>query len=42
VKDPTIAAAMPRRFNRSGVAKLQQSRAYDALMRLPLLVWSFF
>jgi len=33
---------MPRRFNRSGVAKLQQSRAYDALMRLPLLGWSVF
>jgi protein-S-isoprenylcysteine O-methyltransferase Ste14 len=42
MKNPTVAMGMSWRFSRSEVAKLQQSRAYDALMRLPLLVWTFF
>jgi protein-S-isoprenylcysteine O-methyltransferase Ste14 len=34
-----IASAMSRRFNPSDFARLQQSRSYDLLMRLPLLGW---
>jgi protein-S-isoprenylcysteine O-methyltransferase Ste14 len=37
-----IASAMSRRFNPSDFARLQQSRSYDLLMRLPLLGWCAF
>ena len=39
MKQPAIAAAM---FNYFDSAKLQQSRLYDLLMRVPLLGWSMF
>jgi len=38
----TKAAFAPRRRARSRLDKMQQSRAYDLLMRVPLLVWSVF
>lgn len=42
VKNLGIAAVVPWRFNRSDIAKLHQSRAYDLVMRLPLLAWAGF
>jgi len=42
LKDPAITAAMPWRFIYTDFARLQKSRAYDLLMRLPLLAWSMF
>jgi protein-S-isoprenylcysteine O-methyltransferase Ste14 len=42
LKIPPIAAAVPRRFDRSNFTRLQQSRVYDLLMRLPLVAWSIF
>ena len=38
----TAAVPAPLRFASLHFAKLQQSRAYDLLMRLPLLGWSIF
>ena len=40
MKDPTTTPATPWHFGRSDIATLQQSRAYDLVMRLPLLAWS--
>jgi len=36
----TMSQAMPSRFTRGDLARLQQSRAYDYLMRLPMLGWA--
>jgi protein-S-isoprenylcysteine O-methyltransferase Ste14 len=42
LKQPVITAAMPWRFIHTDFARLQKLRAYDLLMRLPLLGWSMF
>ena len=42
MKNLPITAAVPLRSIYSDFAKLQQSRAYDLLMRLPLMGWSMF
>ena len=42
MKNLPITAAVPLRSIYSDFAKLQQSRTYDLLMRLPLMGWSMF
>src|ERR1700747_1714698 len=42
VRASTATVPAPLRFASLHFAKLQQSRAYDLLMRLPLLGWSMF
>jgi protein-S-isoprenylcysteine O-methyltransferase Ste14 len=42
LKDSAITAAIPRRFIHTDLAKLQQSRAYDFLIRVPLLGYAIF
>ena len=38
----TVVLMMPSYFANAGFGELQQSRAYDLVMRAPLLVWSAF
>jgi protein-S-isoprenylcysteine O-methyltransferase Ste14 len=38
--DSPHCVTAPSRIIRSGMARLEQSRTYDLLMRLPMLVWS--
>jgi protein-S-isoprenylcysteine O-methyltransferase Ste14 len=40
--NPIRAAAMPSGISRLDLARFQQSRTYDLLMRLPLLAWFTF
>src|SRR6266404_774975 len=40
--NPAPPAPIPTRIARFDLATLQQSRAYDALMRLPMVVWAMF
>jgi protein-S-isoprenylcysteine O-methyltransferase Ste14 len=42
MKNSVITAATAWRSNRFDFTRLQQSRAYDLLMRLPLMGWSMF
>jgi protein-S-isoprenylcysteine O-methyltransferase Ste14 len=42
MKNSASPAAMPSRISRLDLAGLQQSRTYDALMRLPMTAWACF
>jgi protein-S-isoprenylcysteine O-methyltransferase Ste14 len=42
MEDPTTLIGAPPRFAGVDLTKLQQSRTYDLLMRLPLMGWSMF
>jgi protein-S-isoprenylcysteine O-methyltransferase Ste14 len=41
-KNAAAAVTLPWRLRSSDIAKLQRTRAYDLLMRLPLLAWAVF
>jgi protein-S-isoprenylcysteine O-methyltransferase Ste14 len=42
MRNPASPAPIPSRVARFGLARLEQSRGYDALMRLPMVAWAMF